>query len=419
MQERTLVKAVNSAIKTAIIAGFVGFGISIIFMLAKSSLRPEIFEPYPLFGASLARLHTAVVIIYAGLWLFWTVVSLRTVSADNVTPTLVICSFAVILMLVAGVGAAYGLNCANALLDFSSPVRTPVLVRDVRRVDTSTIRGKSSVVIATVSPVDRPDEQFNLNWNSCGVKSPAVVSPFALVRVGRGAFGAAWVELPVECRALAVGDRPFFGTFRLGTAPLIVATVEQGESASVRAMRAERRSDLLRIFNGFINGSPGSRMGQAEAALSNANLALLAEGRAELRKTLQPLLTGDAPGKAKDIGREAIRIVNEDLRRQDPAHLLSVWKQGIDAAAPDVPMAVIRGGDGAGVIADFKCAHCSILSEESVDMHVYGVFTGRTMPGLGGDQIILADRNGRVAFQSALSNTSSVSALAERLRSLR
>ena len=35
--------------------------------------------------------------------------------------------FVAFLMLVAGVGAGYGLNCANALLDFS--VRTPILVR--------------------------------------------------------------------------------------------------------------------------------------------------------------------------------------------------------------------------------------------------------------------------------------------------
>jgi hypothetical protein len=411
MRERTLEKA-TKVVKVAAIAGFVGFGVCILVMFAKASYRPEIFEPYPLFGASLARLHLAVIIVYAGLWLLWTVVTLRTLPGDSVTGGIVMCSFAAVVMLVAGVGAVYGLDCANALLDVSSPMRTAVLVRNVWREDTSTIRGKSSVVLATVSPADRPDQRFDLNWDSCHVK-PAEVSPFAAVRVGRGAFGAPWIALPVECRPLAVGDRPLFGSFRLGSAPAIVATVE-GESADVREMRAARRLDLLQTFNGFINGAPGSRRGQAEAALSSADLALSAGGRAELEKVLQPILIGNAP--AKEIGREAIRIVNEDLRRQDPAYLLSTWKQGIDAAAPNVPMAVIRAGDGTGVLTDFQCSQCSILSEDHVDMEIYRAFTGRTALGLGGNQIFLLDAAGRVAFKASLSDTALVPTLAQLLR---
>ena len=415
MPKRTLLGAVNSAVKTAVIAGFIGIGVCILFMFAKASYRPEIFEPYPLFGASLASLQTAVVIVYAGLWLSWTVVTLRTMSGDSVTAGIVMCGFCAILMLVAGAGAAYGLESANALLDFSSPVRTAILLRSVRREDTSSIRGKSSVVIATVSPADRLDRQFDIYWNSCRLK-PDEVSPFAVVRVGRGAFGASWVALPVECRPLAVGDRPLFGSFRLGSgAPAIVATVE-GESADVREMRAARGLDLLQTFNGFVNGAPGSRRGQAEAALSSAELALTAEGRVELDRVLQPLLIGNASGK--EIGREAIRIVNEDLRRQDPAYLLSIWKQAIDAAAPNVPMAVIRGEDGTGVLTDFQCSRCSILSEDSVDMEIYQAFTGRTARGLGGNQIFLADSRGQVAFKATLSDTARASELAARVKAL-
>ncbi|HLK92914.1 MAG TPA: hypothetical protein VKZ18_23680 [Polyangia bacterium] len=416
MQERRHVRAVNAALKAAVIAGFVGFGACIVGLVAKFSSRPEIFEPYPLFGASLAWLHWVVAVIYAGLWLTWMVVMLRAVPGDQGTAGLVVGGFVGLLMLVAGVGAAYGLNCANALLDFSAPVRTPVLVRKVRSESGKTIRGATSLVMATVSPLDRPDQQVDLDWRSCDVTSPAVVSPFASIRVGRGAFGAPWIALPVDCRALAAGDRPLFDTFRLGSGPAIVATVDKGESASVRAMRAERRSELLQTFDGFINGSTGSRRGQAEAALSDAELTLSAAGRAELENALRPLLIGDVPGKAKDVGREAIRIVNEDLRRQDPAYLLSLWKQGIDAAATNVPMAVIRGGDGAGVLAGFQLPGCSIVSEDTVDMAIYRAFTGRTGPGLGGNQVFLADRSGHLAFKAALSDTSSLPALVRQLR---
>jgi hypothetical protein len=413
MEERKLVKVANTAIKAAIVAGFVGIGICILFMVVKSSSRPEILEPFPLFGASLARLHTAVVIVYAGLWLFWTVVILREEPG-----ALLICGFVAILMLVAGVGAVYGLDCANALLDFSSPVRTPVLVREVRRDRGKTIRGASFVVMATVSPADRPDQRFELNWNSCGVSSSEEVSPFGAVRIGRGALGAPWVALPVECRALAVGDRPFFGTFRLGSGPLIMATVERGEAASVRAMRAQRRAEMLDIFNGFINSSSGYRKVRAEVALSNADLALLPEERAELEKALEPLVKMDEAWRAKDIGREAIRIVNEDSRHQDPAYRLSVWMQGIAAVAPSVPKAIIRAGDGAGVLADFKCAGCSILSEDTVDMAIYRILTGQTEPGLGGSQIFVIDGAGRVAFKAKLSETSLVPTLAQSLRTV-
>jgi hypothetical protein len=416
MPERPFVRAVNSALKLAVIAGFAGFGVCILFMFAKSSYRPEIFEPYPLFGASLANLHRGIVIVYAGLWLSWAVVTLRRVSGDSAAAGIVMCGFCALLMLVAGAGAAYGLDSANALLDFSSPVRTAVLLRNVRREDTSTIRGKSSVLIATVSPIERPDRQFDMNWNSCRLK-PDEVSPFAAIRVGPGAFGAPWVALPVECRPLAVGDRPLFGSFRLGNAPAIVATVEP-EAADVREMRAARRFDLLQTFNGFVNGAPGSRRGQAEAALSDAELALLAEGRAELQKALEPLVIGDAPEKAKDIGRAAIRIVNEDRQRQDPGYLLTLWKQGIEAVAPKVPMVVIRSGNGSGVLTDFQCSRCFILSEDTVDMGIYRAFSGRTAPGLGGNQIFLLDATGRLTFKADLSDTALVPKLADSLKAV-
>ena len=63
MQERTLVKTASLAIKVAVIAGFVGYGVCILFMLLKFSSHPDLFEPYPLFGGSLAWLHWMVAVI--------------------------------------------------------------------------------------------------------------------------------------------------------------------------------------------------------------------------------------------------------------------------------------------------------------------------------------------------------------------
>ena len=412
MLERTLVRAMNSAVRAAVIAGFVGYGVCILFMLLKFSSHPDLFEPYPLFGGSLAWLHWMVAVIYAGIWLAWTLIILRQVAAG-----VFMSGFVAFLMLVAGVGAGYGLNCANALLDFSSPVRTPILVRGVNDGSGKTIRGASLTVMATVSPLDRRDQRFKLNWNSCGV-SPDDISPFAFLRIGRGLFGAPWVALPVECRALAVADRPLFGTFRLGSSPVIVATVERGEGASVRAMRDESRSQMLEVFQGFIDGSPSSDRGQAEFALKAADLALLKDGRAQLRKLLAPLLSGDPQAKEEDIGRAAIRIVNEDLRRQDPVYLLTLWKQGIDTAAPEVPIAIIRSDNGAGILTDFQCSRCSMLSEDTVDMDIYRLFAGDTARGLGGNQIFLLDAAGRVTFKADLSDTALVPRLAQSVKAV-
>ena len=49
-----------------------------------------------------------------------------------------------------------------------------------------------------------------------------------------------WVELPVECRPLAVSDRPLVGNVVLGREPAVVAVLAP-EPGGFSAARAERR----------------------------------------------------------------------------------------------------------------------------------------------------------------------------------
>ena len=416
MRRREPLKGLDRAVLAAVAAGFIGFGVSFAAMFAKISSSPEIFEPYPPFGASFGWLRVAVLGVYGALWLALAVRTLRSISADGVTGALVLCGFAAFVMFVTGLGAGYGLECANALLDASPQVREPVLVRHLRREHAGRRNHESSAAIATISPVDLPTRQFDLNWSSCNVDDRSVpVSPFGAVRVGRGAFGVPWVDLPVECRQLAIDDRPLVRGLVLGRAPAVIVMLWPREDLGVdSAARTKRREKLYELLDRVGQGFP---LLDAETVVNAAHEVLSADGAAAFEKTWAPVFDPDSTAKIDDIARAAAQIVDADGKHLTFGRRLSIWRRAVDGAAPGLPMVVIENGFGVGPasLVSLPCPGCTIVSAEEVDDGVLRLFT-HTSPfmqlGWEGEQIFLADRAGKLAFKAGLSDTGRAPALA-------
>lgn len=415
MKKAALVKATELAVKAALVAGAIGLTVSFISLFAKISYHPDLLEPYPTFGASWRGLFVTVAVIYGAIWLAWSAVMLWTSSYGESEGSIVMVGFVGLLMFLTYFGMANGLACANALLDTSPRVREPVLIRHLIRGSEKTVRGSVVVAIATVSPVDEPTRQFDLDWNSCNVKRSTPVSPFAAVRVGRGAFGVPWVELPVECRPLAVSDRPLVGDFVLGRGPaVLVILVPREQSGSLSAAQVERRDHLLMLLDRLQQVERGW---DTDMALSDAYALLSADGQAEFRAIVAPLATDDSTSTSERVAEAGRRIVEADGQHRNFGYRFSIWRKAIESAAPGLPIVIIENlqkGNQAAV----PCPRCTIVSADDVDKEIFGVFTGRSHPEFEDERVFLADRTGTLAFKANLSDTARAPELAARAKVL-
>ena len=413
MTKAVLVKPANLALKVAFVSGAIGLAVSLISFFPKLSYLPDFLSPYPTFGASWRGLFVTVAVIYGAIWLAWSAIMLWSSSYGESEGSIVMVGFVGLLMFVTYFGMANGLACANALLDTSPRVREPVLIRHLIRGSEKTVRGSVLVAIATVSPVDEPTRQVDLDWNSCNVKRSAPVSPFAAVRVGRGAFGVPWVELPVECRPLAVSDRPLVGNVVLGREPAVVVVLAP-EPGGFSAARAERRRGLLTNLD-ELSEARGDPEEMVNLLLVDAREALSADGQAEFRGIVAPLKASDSIDEIEDAAGAAKRLVEVDSQHRNFGYRLSIWRKAIESAAPGLPIVIIENLEK-GNQAAVPCPRCTIVSADDVDKEIFGVFTGRSHPEFEDEQVFLADRAGKLAFEASLSDTSRAKELAARAK---
>jgi hypothetical protein len=415
MRRAALVKAANLVLKAALAAGAIGLTVSFVSMFAKISYHPDFLEPYPTFGASWSGLFVAVAVIYGVIWLAWSGIMLWVSSYGEGDANIVVVGFVGLLMFVTYFGMAFGLTCANALLDTSPRVREPVLIRQLIRGSERTFRGKALVATATISPVNQPTRQLDLNWRSCNVKSSEPVSPSAAVLVGRGAFGVPWVELPVECRPLAVSDRPLVGQFVLGHGPVVLVVLAV-EPSGFSAARAGRRRDLLMNLEelGEARGDPEEMVNLLWGVASEG---LTADGQAELRRIVAPLKAGDSTDKIEDAASAAKRLVEADAERRNFGYRFSIWRKAVESAAPGLPIVVIENGFEKGSPA-LPCPRCTIVSADDVDKEIFGTFTGWSHPEFDKEEVFLADRAGKLAFKADLSDTKGAPELAARAKAV-
>jgi hypothetical protein len=414
MRRTGLIKAANVSLKAALVSGAIGVMVSMLSLFVRHSYYPDLLEPYPTFGVNVRSLYATVAVIYGVIWLAWSGIALWASSYQEGEATIVTVGLVGLLMLVTNFGMACGLECANALLDASPRVRVPVLVRRVRREDETTPKGAASVGIATISPVDQPTRQFDLVWDSCNLSRSTPVSPFAAVRVGRGAFGVPWVELPVECRPLAISDRPLVGKFVLGREPAVVVTlVPTEQSGNLPTPQVERRAHLLMLLDRLEQGEPGW---DTDLALSDAREVLSADGEAEFQAIVAPLAVDNSAATSRDIGEAAQRIVEGDSEHRNFGYRLSIWNRAVESAAPGLPVVIIENASARSERMSVFCPRCTIVSSKDVDDDIFELFTGGTEMKLEGDQILLADRAGKLAFKAGLSETSRAAQLASRAK---
>jgi hypothetical protein len=415
MKRAALVKAASLVLKAALAAGAIGLTVSFVSLFAKISYHPEFLEPYPTFGASWSGLFVTVAVIYGAIWLAWSGIMLWVSSYGEGDANFVVVGFVGLLMLVTYFGTACGLTCANALLDTSPRVRLRVLVRSLRREGGKVNGRRGSIGFATISPVDQPTRQIDLVWDSCNVKRSMPVSPFAAIQVGRGAFGVPWVELPVECRPLTVSDRPLVGQFVLGHGPAVLVVLP-GEPSGFSAARAGRRRDLLMNLEelGEARGDPEEMVGLLWGVASEA---LSADGQAELRRIVAPIKSGDSTDKIEDAASAAKRLVEADAEHRNFGYRFSIWRKAVESAAPGLPIVVIENGFEKGSPA-LPCPRCTIVSADDVDKEIFGVFTGRSHPEFDHEQVFLADRAGKLAFEAGLSETERAPELAAQAKAV-
>jgi hypothetical protein len=68
--------------------------------------------------------------------------------------------------------------------------------------------------------------------------------------------------------------------------------------------------------------------------------------------------------------------------------------------------------------ATVPCPRCTIVSSEDVDENIFELFTGGSEVRFQSDDILLADRAGKLAFNASLSETARASELAARAKVL-
>ena len=149
--------------------------------------------------------------------------------------------------------------------------------------------------------------------------------------------------------------------------------------------------------------------------LVDAREALSADGQAEFRGIVAPLKASDSIDEIEDAAGAAKRLVEVDRQHRNFGYRLSIWRKAIESAAPGLPIVIIENLEK-GNQAAVPCPRCTIVSADDVDKEIFGVFTGRSHPEFEDEQVFLADRAGKLAFEASLSDTSRAKGLAARAK---
>jgi hypothetical protein len=196
-----VIRTLNRAIRCALIVGCAGALIWLVSIMLHARYLPSVEAPYPTFGGSFTTCFEVIAALYLTLWGSLSLATIRAARGpDLAVGAAGLALFGGLLMTATCAGLCLGVGCLNALLDFSPTVATPVLVQSTRSEKSMYKKQVTWDRIATVNRLGHPHEAIDVNWNSCGVPSYDHPSPFAILSVGRGAFGVPWIALPVLCK---------------------------------------------------------------------------------------------------------------------------------------------------------------------------------------------------------------------------
>jgi hypothetical protein len=381
------------------------------------------FSPFPTFGGTFARAEAWIGVAALILWASAVVNIYRAVVASPAATeestgakALMLFSFVAGLLALCGwIASTAALPVYNALLDFSPLTSTPVLVHSAGEHSFSTFKyGTGYDRLAVVSRLDHPDERVTIDWKGCPIPSFRDTSPFAALRLGRGALGVPWISLPIECHPLAISDKPLFGGTFLGKGgPVVLAIIEfddpETEANLMRAVAA-----ALTRFDAITSGRSEAFRSSVEDTIAGAAI-LGSDIEQQLRAIWHPVFGGPPGADAKAASRRSREVIQTKAAKTDRAHIFGLWKQKADAVAPEVPIVAIYQGDPGKHLPEYQCPRCTVLSTEAVDPDVFHVFTASTALGFGEPRVLLADAAGRRTFEAPLSDTAQLPRFAQRL----
>lgn len=375
------------------------------------------YAPYALFNGSFGRVYVVVAGGLTLLWLAWTVLSIHEArSPDGAVFKFKVSLVLGVHLIIAWAFFAMGLNCLNALLDFSPLQDVPVYIHEVH---TDSHADKSSggyylTKVATVNRLDHPNEEIGIDWTGCSLPRGAKRSPFATLRVGRGAFGVAWLGTPL-CHPLKISEVPLFENFYVGRGqPAVLITVD-GSAKPDRVVRLERQAEqsLSNLYTADGMTPLFQALVRAQDAVNRA-LPLTLEGE-QLVKMLHPMVGATKPPRAQIDA--AIQFYHHTLELRQVSYTLPLWLDAIERAAPGTPVVwIYYDMSPPAVLRDLKCSKCRAVEQGWMDGRIADRFFNREMQP---DTAYLADGAGKQVFSAALSDVGRRDELAKQLAALR
>ena len=383
------------------------------------------FDPFPTFGGNFAGAERRIGWAALILWVFAMVNIYRAVAdraaAESKTSigakaVLLFTSVSGLLVFCAWLGAQESLPLYNALFDFGPVKPTPVAVQSFGGRSFTTFKyGRSSSRTAIVSRLDHPGEQIEIDWSGCPIPFRET-SPFATLRLARGALGVPWISLPIECRPLAVSDRPLFKGMVLGKGRPVILVVIEFDDPTMDETVTRAVAVVLEQLDRIAGGRADPLQSAVNEAVAEAGLLDQAT-QEQLKAVLKPVLDG-APGvDASAVARRARNVIQANRLKANQAHTFGLWKKTADATAPEVPIVVIYKRDPGKHLSEYQCSRCTLWSDEEIDPDIFRVFAGRPELGVGDPRVLLADSAGRRSFEAALSDTAQLPTFAQRLKS--
>jgi hypothetical protein len=379
--------------------------------------------PFPTFGGTFTRVEGWIGVAALVLWASAIVNVYRAVVASPAateestgTKAVMLFSFVAGLLALCGwIVSTTALPVYNALLDLSPLTSTPVLVHNASERSFSTFKyGTGHDRLAVVSRLDHPDERVTIDWKGCPIPSFRDTSPFATLRLGRGAIGVPWISLPIECHPLAISDKPLFGGTFLGKGGPVVLAIIEFDDPETEANLTRAVTAALTRFDAIASGGSDAFRSSVEDTIAGAAI-LGSDIEQQLRAIWDPVFGGPPGADAKAAARCSRELIQTRTVKMDRAHVFGLWEQKVDAVAPDVPIVVIYQGDPGKHLPEYRCPRCTVLSAEAVDPDVFRVFTGSAGLGFGEPRVLLADAAGRRTFEAPLLDTAQIAKFAQRL----
>ena len=379
------------------------------FALAHATL-----DPFPSFASAespFKPVYWRIFYAFAALWLVW-VVSLwrrwlRWRRDDILLPYL-----GSVLAVAMGLGGwALGTSVLNALLDFSPTLPTQIYVRKVfHRYSSSARYGDSSSRHASVHLRGHPSERKVINWEGCAVPDRIPVSPFAVLKLSRGALGVPWFKFSIDCRPLRVDDRPLFYERYLGRGqPLVIFTIygyPPAGSEEVDDRYARTRQRLLAALSQLAKDGTKAAVDYAENAVEGSRAVIDEEQIAWLQQRLSPLYKEKSGEKVRAAGRAALAYAEDAVLARDRPALAARWARTLDEAVPGTEMVFIQTGDFHDPAFEHLCRTCRSLQEKDIDPEILNLFISKVTGGAAdwreGQRALLADAAGRRVFGAPL-----------------